>query len=94
MTIFRECEAVVRRKAAGSLPTLAQLLDLGRVEICDPGTEEALEQARCLVAYGPDAVVLAEAIAAEPVDAPGRFIRLETPDPTKLSRYFRRRPTG
>lgn len=64
--VLRECETVVRRKALPSLPTLAQLLDHGRVTISsDPGWK-LIERAYAIVAYRPDAHVLAEAILAEP----------------------------
>ena len=64
--VLRECEEVVRRKAPVSLPTLAQLLGIGRVEISPTPTREMIEMARTLVGYEPDAYVLAEAIRAEP----------------------------
>jgi hypothetical protein len=56
----------VRRKAPASLPTLAYLLELGRVEIGTESPDEFIERAQAIVAYEPDAYVLAEAMAAEP----------------------------
>lgn len=64
--VMRECDEVVRRKVPGSLPTLAQLLEIGRVEISPTPTKELIEMARSLVGYEPDAYVLAEAIRAKP----------------------------
>ena len=64
--VLRECEQVVRRKAPASLPTLAYLLELGMVEITTRSTDDFVEQANAIVAYEPDAYVLAEAIGAEP----------------------------
>ena len=65
-TVLRECEDVVRRKAPNSLPTLAKVLNTAQVETCPAPTELMIECARSLVAYGPDARVLAEAIGAQP----------------------------
>jgi len=64
--VLRECEEVVRRKATASLPTLAYLLELGVVEIATRSPDDFIEQAKTIVAYEPDAYVLAEAIGAEP----------------------------
>ena len=64
--VLRECEEVVRRKAPASLPTLAYLLELGMVEITTRSPNEFIEQAKAIVAYEPDAYILAEAMAAEP----------------------------
>jgi predicted nucleic acid-binding protein len=64
--VLRECDEVVRRKAPASLPTLAQLLEIDRVEIAPTPTREMVEIARVMVEYEPDAyIVLAEAISAE-----------------------------
>ena len=65
-TVLREADDVVRRKAPASLPMLAQLLEAGQVETCLAPTPKQIESARSLVAYTPDARVLAEAIRAEP----------------------------
>jgi predicted nucleic acid-binding protein len=64
--VLRECEEVIRRKAPVSLPTLAYLLELGMVEIATLSPDDFIELAKSIVAYEPDAVVLAEAIGAEP----------------------------
>lgn len=65
-TVLHEADEVVRRKAPASLPMLAQLLEAGQVETCLASTPKQIEYARGLVAYTPDARVLAEAIRAEP----------------------------
>ncbi len=65
-SVIRECEQVVRRKAPTSLPALAYLLELGMVEISTQSPDDFIEQAIAIVAYEPDAYVLAEAIGAEP----------------------------
>lgn len=65
ITVLREADEVVRRKAPASLPLLAQLLEAGQVETCSAPTPKQIESARNLVAYTPDARVLAEAIRAE-----------------------------
>lgn len=65
-TVLRECEEVVRRKVPASLPTLAYLLELGKVEIVAQSSADFIEQATDIVAYKPDAYVLAEAIGSEP----------------------------
>ena len=64
--VLRECEEVLRRKVPASLPTLAYLLELGLVEIASHPADDFIEQAQAIVAYQPDAYVLAEAIGAEP----------------------------
>ena len=64
-TVLREADEVVRRKAPASLPLFAQLLEAGQVETCSAPTPKQIESARSLVAYIPDAYVLAEAIRAE-----------------------------
>ena len=64
-TVLREADEVVRRKAPASLPLLAQLLEAGQVETCSAPAPKQIESARSLVAYTPDARVLAEAIRAE-----------------------------
>ena len=64
-TVLREADEVVRRKAPASLPLFAQLLEAGQVETCSAPTPKQIESARNLVAYIPDAYVLAEAIRAE-----------------------------
>ena len=64
--VLRECDEVVRRKVPTSLPTLAQLLEIGRVETTSVPTRKMIEIARSIVGYEPDAYVLADAIMAEP----------------------------
>ena len=64
--VLREADEVVRRKASASLPLLAHLLELGRVQIAPKPTPKQIESARSMVAYLPDAYVLAEAIRSEP----------------------------
>lgn len=64
--VLRECEEVVKRKCPDSLPRLAYLLELARIEVAtEPGDEEIIT-ARAIVSYEPDAYVLAEAMGAEP----------------------------
>lgn len=65
-TVLREADEVVRRKAPASLPRLAQLLEVGQVKTCSAPTLKQIEAANGMVAYTPDARVLAEAICAEP----------------------------
>lgn len=60
--VLRECEEVVRRKLPTSLPALAYLLELGLVEIAPQPLDDSIDQAKAIVAYPPDAYVL----AAEP----------------------------
>jgi predicted nucleic acid-binding protein len=64
--VLRECDEVVRRKVPFSLPALAQLLALGRVETSISPTKRHIMLARSIVGYKPDALVLAEAICARP----------------------------
>lgn len=64
--VLRGCEAVVRRKAPATLPTLAILLEsCGLQQTTVPGQADR-ERASALVAYSPDAVILAEALTAGP----------------------------
>jgi len=64
--VLRECEDVIRRKVPESLPRLACLLDMGGIEINSSSVDDFVEQAKTIVAYEPDAFVLAEAMAADP----------------------------
>lgn len=64
--VLMECEGVVRRKAPETLPLLAVLLERGKIETIPTYTKENLATARTVIAYEPDAYVLAEAIAAGP----------------------------
>ncbi len=63
--ILREADEVVRRKASASLPLLAQLLEIGKVHTVSAPTPRQIASARKMVAYVPDAQVLAEAIRSE-----------------------------
>ena len=65
-TVLREADEVVRRKASASLPLLAQLLEAGQVKTYPVPTPKQVEAAQSMVAYIPDARVLAEAIRAQP----------------------------
>lgn len=60
--VLRECDEVIRRKTPTSLPTLAQLLSLGRVDTTTPPTKREIALARTYVEYEPDSHVLAEAL--------------------------------
>jgi predicted nucleic acid-binding protein len=64
--VLRECQEVILRKSPPSLPILAQLLSMGRVETSDAPSPRQIELARTLVDYSPDAHVLAEAMNASP----------------------------
>ncbi len=61
--VLKEVEEVVRRKLPASLPELARLLSVSRVEVAEAAGMDRLEEARQLVSYLPDARVLAEALA-------------------------------
>ncbi len=63
--VLREADEVVRRKAPASLRLLAHLLELGGVKTVPAPTPKQLETARSVIAYHPDAYVLAEAIRSE-----------------------------
>ncbi len=64
--VLNECEAVIRRKAPHTLPELAILLDVVKLTVTPEASNENLERARLLVSYPPDALILAEAIQANP----------------------------
>lgn len=64
--VLKECESVIQRKAAPSLPYLALLLDAAKVRIGSEAGKVALEHARRVMSYLPDALVLAEVIEAQP----------------------------
>ncbi|GIV63968.1 MAG: PIN domain-containing protein [Chloroflexota bacterium] len=64
--VLKECETVVRRKAPQTLPELAILLDVVKLTVTPEASNENLERARLLVSYPPDALILAEAIHANP----------------------------
>jgi predicted nucleic acid-binding protein len=63
--VLREADEVVRRKAPASLRLLAQLLELGGIDIVSAPTPKQIDTARRVIAYRPDAYVLAEAIRSE-----------------------------
>jgi uncharacterized protein len=64
--VLRECEEVVKRKCPDSLPRLAYLLELARIEVTtEPGGKD-IKAARSIVSYEPDAYVLAESMGANP----------------------------
>ena len=65
-TVLQECDEVIRRKAPGSLPRLAQMLDASRTETSSAPSKRQIKAAREYVQYAPDANVLAEAINAKP----------------------------
>lgn len=60
--VLREADAVLQRKSAKSRPHLALLLDRAQVQVGREAGQKALEQALAVVAYLPDAQVLAEAL--------------------------------
>lgn len=64
--VLREADEIVRRKIPASLPTLAHLLETGKVLVTSAPTKNQIESAKKMVAYLPDAYVLAEAIASAP----------------------------
>ena len=64
--VLEETETVLRRKAAHLLVTLVQLLDEANLEVCEAHTPVEQQQAESLLAYLPDARVLAEALHAQP----------------------------
>jgi predicted nucleic acid-binding protein len=63
--VLREADETVRRKVPNSLPLLAHLLEIGRVQTTSAPKPEQIESAGSMVAYRPDAHVLAEAICSE-----------------------------
>lgn len=63
---LKECELVIQRKVPQTLPELALLLDAARIVITPEASNENLERARALVSYSPDALILAEAMQANP----------------------------
>ncbi len=65
-TVLKECDEVIRRKAPGSLPTLAQLLAAAQMETSAAPTRSQIKTAQAYIRYEPDARVLAEAINAKP----------------------------
>jgi len=65
-TVLKECDEVIRRKAPGSSPRLAQLLAAAQTETSAPPSKRQIRTAQSYVRYDPDARVLAEAIHATP----------------------------
>ena len=63
-TVLAELDDVVTRKAPGSRPLLALLLDAARVDVGPAPSRKLLASARRLVTHRGDAAVLAEAHAA------------------------------
>jgi predicted nucleic acid-binding protein len=63
-TVLKECDEVIRRKAQGSAPLLAQLLAAAQAETS--ASQRHITTARSMVSYVPDAQVLAEALRAKP----------------------------
>ena len=64
--VLKECDEVIRRKAPGSLPMLAQLLAAAQTETSAPPSKGQIKTVEAYVRYEPDARVLAEAINAKP----------------------------
>jgi predicted nucleic acid-binding protein len=64
--VLEECDEVIRRKAPGSSPRLAQLLAAAQTETSAPPSKRQIKTAQSYVRYAPDAHVLAEAIHAKP----------------------------
>ena len=63
--VLREADGVLNRKAPDSKARFALLLDRAAVQVAPEPSVETLVQASQVVPYGPDAHVLAEALAAE-----------------------------
>ncbi len=61
--VLREVEAVLERKSPSSKPYFALLLDRSRIQVGQEADAAALEAASAVVAYRPDAQVLAEALS-------------------------------
>lgn len=64
--VLQETEEVLQRKAPRLLGLLAQLLDEANIEVGTAPTAKHLKLAKSLIAYEPDANVLAQAISAKP----------------------------
>lgn len=63
--VLQEAEAVLDRKSPRSKGTLALLLDRSGVQVGAEADEAALRRAGAVIAYLPDAQVVAEALALE-----------------------------
>ena len=61
--VLAEIEGVLREKRADQLPGLLHLLDLCNVQIISNDKPGRLKSAKRWVAYAPDAVVIADALA-------------------------------
>lgn len=64
--VLKECDEVIRRKAPGTAPQLAQLLAAAQAETSARASQRHKSTAQGLVSYAPDAKVLAEALQANP----------------------------
>jgi len=64
--VLSEAEEVMQRKAPELLGLLAQLLDEAGIEISKPPTNAHQKKAQSLLSNSPDAIVLAQAISADP----------------------------
>jgi predicted nucleic acid-binding protein len=62
--VLREAEAVAARKSPASRPALALLLDRARIQVAPEAEPDQLTRAQTIIAYLPDAQILAEAMAA------------------------------
>ena len=65
-SVLAELDGVIGRKAPSARTTVARLLDSANVAIGRPPTDREVKLAARLIAYRPDAVVLAEALASQP----------------------------
>ena len=63
--VLQEADVVFRRKAPDLLPLLAALLHQAQVQMGPVASEEQQARAAAVVAYAPDARVLAEALACQ-----------------------------
>jgi len=63
--VLKEADAVLARKATKSKGAFALLLDQARVSVGPEPDDTALDQARAVVEYPPDAHIVAEALAAD-----------------------------
>ena len=62
--VLREAEGVLNRKSPGSKGYFALLLDRSKVQVGREADETALHEAQAVIAYLPDAQVVAEALTA------------------------------
>jgi predicted nucleic acid-binding protein len=61
--VLREAEAVLERKSPSSKPYFALLLDRSHIQVGPEADAAALEAASAVIAYPPDAQILAEAFS-------------------------------